>query len=119
MTTISELMQWIDGANIEAPDAAVLSAIAVYLAAGAVIDEYNAVKESAKKLIADVMAETGETKYVTPAGTAAVSAPSQTVTYDAKAIDILLRDDADLALRLSPYRKVTERAGTLRITAGK
>lgn len=25
MTTISELMQWIDGANIEAPDAAVLS----------------------------------------------------------------------------------------------
>jgi hypothetical protein len=119
MTTISELMQWIDGANIEAPDAAVLSAIAVYQAASAVIDEYNTVKDAAKKLIMDVMEETGQTKYVTQAGTAAVSAPSQTVTYDAKAIDILLRDDPDLALRLSLYRKVTERAGSLRITAGK
>ena len=34
-------------------------------------------------------------------------------------LDILLRDDPDLALRLSPYRKVTERAGSLRITVGK
>ena len=76
MTTISELMQWIDGANIEAPDAAVLSAIAVYQAAAAVIDEYNTVKDAAKKLIMDVMEETGQMKFVTLAGTAGISGPS-------------------------------------------
>ena len=119
MTTIDELKQWLDGANTEVPATAVESAIAVYHAANSVIDEYTAVKDAAKALIVDVMAKTGQTKYATLAGTAAVSAPSQTVTYDAKSIDILLRDDADLALRLSPYRKVTERAGTLRITVGK
>lgn len=119
MTTPEEMQVWIDVAVYEQPPKAVESAIAVYQAASAVLDEYTAVKERAKKLIMDVMEETGQTKYVTQAGTAAVSAPSQTVTYDAKAIDILLRDDPDLALRLSPYRKVTERAGSLRITAGK
>lgn len=93
--------------------------IALYHEVQAAIDAYTTAKEAAKQLISDVMEKTGQTKYVTLAGTAAVTAPSVTVSYDAKAIDILLRDDADLALRLSPYRKVTERAGTLRITAGK
>lgn len=122
MTTPEELAVWLETAKYKVEDlpaTAVESAIAVYQAASAVIDEYNTVKDAAKKLIMDVMEETGQTKYVTQAGTAAVSAPSVSISYDAKAIDILLRDDADLALRLSPYRKVTERAGTLRITAGK
>ena len=105
-------MNWLNGANVE-------SAIGVYQVAGAVIEEYAAVMDAAKELIADVMAETGQTKYVTAAGMATMSAPSVTVSYNAKAIDILLRDDADLAMRLSPYRKETERAGSLRITAGK
>ena len=117
--TIGNLVDEIEKATLCEPAPAVESAIAVYQAANAVIDEYTAVKEMAKQLITDVMEETGQTKYATPAGTASVSTPSQTVTYDAKAIDILLRDDADLALRLSPYRKVTERAGSLRITASK
>jgi hypothetical protein len=122
MTTPEELAVLLKTAKYKADDSpatAVESAIAIYHNASANADGYNIIKDAAKRLISDVMAKTGQMKYVTLAGTAAVSAPSQTVTYDAKAIDILLRDDADLALRLSPYRKVTERAGTLRITAKK
>ena len=101
------------------PHVAVEIAIGVYSNAKAHADEANRVADAAKKLIADVMAETGQTKYGTAAGTVAMTAPSVTVSYDAKALDILLRDDADLAMRLAPYRKETERAGTMRITAGK
>ena len=122
MSTPEELAGWIETAKfqmVDSPATAVESAIAIYQNASAFMDGYGIIKDAAKALISDVMAQTGQTKYATQAGTAAVSAPSQTVSYDAKAIDILLRDDADLALRLSPYRKVTERAGTLRITAGK
>ena len=119
MTTPEDLKVQLDVATYATPDKSVESAIAIYQAASAFADGYTIIKDAAKKLIADVMEETGQTKYVTLAGTAAITAPSQTVSYDAKAIDILLRDDADLALRLLPYRKVSERAGTLRITAGK
>lgn len=125
MTTYTEYRAPYDMANdIEdcndyEPANAVQTAIRLYQEASAAIDSYTAVKDAAKKLIMDVMAETGQTKYSTPAGTASVTAPSISVSYDAKAIDILLRDDADLALRLAPYRKESERAGTLRIAAGK
>jgi hypothetical protein len=119
MTTPEELAVWLNTAKYEVPATAVESAIAVYHAASAASDEFAAVKDAAKQLIQDVMTETGQTAYSTQAGKASITAPSQSVTYDAKAIDILLRDDADLALRLSPYRKVSERAGTLRITAAK
>lgn len=119
MITPEELKVQLDVAMMQVPQASVESAIAIYHAASAFADGYTIIKDAAKKLIADVMTETGQTKYNTAAGVAIVSAPSQTVSYDAKAIDILLRDDPDLALRLSPYRKVSERAGTLRITASK
>jgi hypothetical protein len=109
----------IEDCNDYEPGNAVQTAIRLYIEASAAIDAYTAVKDAAKQLIQDVMTETGQTVYSTQAGKAAITSPSITVTYDAKAIDILLRDDADLALRLSPYRKVTERAGSLRITAGK
>jgi predicted RecB family endonuclease len=117
--SIEDLEHALEDAQNQLPMTAVESAITVYQAAQAVIDAYTAVKDAAKQLVADVMTETGQTAYNTQAGKASITAPSMTVSYDAKAIDILLRDDADLALRLSPYRKVTERAGSLRITAGK
>ena len=101
------------------PEMAVESAIAVYLVAKAEMDAYALIAEEAKNLIADVMTETGATSYATKAGKVSITTPSISVTYDAKAIDILLRDDADLALRLSPYRKESQRTGTLRIVGAK
>lgn len=101
------------------PQAVVESAILVYQQAASEIDRMSLVKDEAKRIITSVMVETGETSYTTRAGKASVSAPSTSVSYDGKALDILIRDDADLAMRLAPYRKITERAGTLRITAAK
>ncbi len=106
-------------AHTGAPETCVESAIMVYQSAQTAIDRYELVKGEAKQLITDVMTETGQTSYTTRAGRVAVSAPSVTVSYDAKALDILVRDDADLAMRLAPYRKESERAGSLRITAAK
>jgi len=113
------LVTALEDAHNQLPATAVESAITVYQAAQSVIDAYTLAKDAAKQLITDVMTETGQTAYSTQAGKASITSPSQTVSYDAKALDILLRDDADLALRLSPYRKVSERAGTLRIAGAK
>lgn len=119
MTTIDELRAALDSAHVGVPELSVETAITVYQAAQATIDAYTTVKEAARQLIADVMAETGKTNYATRAGKVTVTAPSISVTYDHKALDTLLRDDADLALRLVPYRKETQRPGVMRITGAK
>ncbi len=119
MTTIDELRAALDAAHVGEPANSIESAITVHQAAQAVIDAYATVKEAARQLITDVMTETGKTDYATRAGKVSVTAAGRSVSYDAKALDILLRDDADLALRLAPYRKETERAGSLRITGAK
>ena len=117
--TTDELKQALSNAVEQEPDATIADAITVYLAAKSMMDAYSAIADDAKKLIADVMAETGETAYSTQAGKVSITAPATSVSYDAKAIDILMRDDADLAMRLAPYRKESQRAGTMRITGAK
>ena len=119
MVTQSELYAALDTANTGAPEASVETAIAVYLSASAEIDAYTAIKGAAKKLIGDVMTETGATAYSTKAGKASITAPSQTVSYDAKALDALAASSDDYARLLAPHRKVSERAGTMRIVAAK
>ena len=94
-------------------------AVGAYVLAAGYISRLEEMQAEAKALITEVFTETGQTDAVTSAGKVAIGAPSVTVAYDAKAIDILLRDDADLAMRLSPYRKETMRAGSMRITAKK
>ena len=117
--TTAELFAALDTANTGTPDASVESAIAVYLAAKGEIDAYNAVADAAKKLIGDVMAETGGTAYATKAGKVSITAPSVSVTYDAKALDALAVSSDEVARLLAPHRKVSERAGTMRIVAAK
>lgn len=114
-----ELLAAIESAQTQQPSAAVESAIMVYMACKAEVDAYTAVMDSAKKLISDVMAETGETAYATAAGKANVTAASVSITYDSKALDALTASSDDYARLLSPHRKVTERAGTLRIVGAK
>lgn len=94
-------------------------AVGAYLQAAGYITLFEEIQKGAKALITEIFAETGHTEAVTSAGKVVVSKPSVTVSYDAKALDILIRDDADLAMRLSAYRKETMRAGTMRITANK
>lgn len=94
-------------------------AVGAYLLAAGYISQFEKEQAEVKALITEVFTETGQTDAVTSAGKVAIGAPSVSISYDAKAIDILLRDDADLAMRLSPYRKETMRAGSMRITAKK
>jgi len=115
--TTAELTAALDAANTGTPEQSVESAVAVYLAASAEIDAYTAVKDAAKKLISDVMAETGSTAYSTKAGKVSITAPSTSVTYDAKALDALAASSDEVARLLAPHRKVSERAGTMRIVA--
>mgnify|MGYP000846140084 CR=1 FL=1 len=117
--TTNELNVALATAQTGTPEASVESAIAVYQAASAEIDAYTAIKDAAKKLISDVMAETGQTAYSTKAGKVSVSAPSQRVNYDTKALDALAASADEIARLLAPHRKVSEVAGTLRITAAK
>ena len=101
------------------PAQSVESAIAVYLGAKAQMDAYSNVADAAKKLITDVMTETGNTAYMTKAGKVSITAPSQSVSYDAKALDALAASSDEIARLLAPHRKVAERAGTMRIVAAK
>lgn len=117
--TTEELKQALSNAVEQEPASTVTDAITVYLAAKSEMDAYSAIADDTKKLIADVMVETGETACSTQAGKVSITASSTSVSYDAKAIDILLRDDPDLAMRLAPYRKESQRAGTMRITGAK
>ena len=119
MTTEELLQTALKGAVEQAPDATIADAITVYLAAKSMVDVYGKIADEAKRIIGDVMEETGETAYSTQAGKVSITAASTSVSYDAKAIDILLRDDPDLAMRLAPYRKESQRAGTVRITGAK
>ena len=117
--TTAELMAALTAAQTGAPDQSVESAVAVYLAAKGMMDAYGAVADAAKKLISDVMTETAQTAYVTAAGKVSVTAPGTSISYDAKALDALAASDDGIARLLSPHRKVTERAGTMRIVAAK
>ena len=119
MTTTTELYAALDTANTGAPELSAETAIAVYLAASAEIDAYTAIKDAAKKLIGDIMAETAQTAYSTKAGRVSITAPSVSVSYDTKALDALAASNDDYARLLAPHRKQTERAGTMRITAPK
>ena len=103
----------------ETTDESLSKAVGAYLMAAKEIERFQALQAQAKLLISEIFLETGKTSAVTPSGNVTTSKASVTVTYDAKAIDILLRDDPALSSRLSPYRKVTERPGSLRITGVK
>lgn len=117
--TLTDLRTWLLRARHEAASTedAIESAIAIYQAAAAQIDAAQALQAEAKMLLTEIMTETGETSYSTKAGKAYVTAPSRVVTYDAKGLDKLAALDDDLAFVLEPFRRVTERAGTLTIRA--
>lgn len=77
-----------------------------------VLDELD---KEVRSGIAAVIAETGVTSWDTEAGTVIVTAPSVRVSYDSRALEVLMRADADIAMKLFPYRKETNVAGSMTI----
>ena len=117
--TIEELQAALDAAHEGTPETSVESAVTVYQVAAGMVDAYTEVKDQAKALIGDVMAETGVTSYTTRAGKVAMTAPGLSVSYDAKALDLLMMLNPHYAAILGPHQKETQRAGTMRITGAK
>lgn len=109
-----ELLAWLNGWYADT-EAALATAAAVYQDAANRIEQLQAVQAQAKQLITDIFVETGATDARTPTAQVYVSRPSVTVSYDAKALDTLAAGDAEVAALLAPFRRQTERAGTLTI----
>lgn len=119
MTRVAELEAQLNQAIAQPPHRAVEDAITVYLMAKAQADAFGKVADEAKRLIGDVMVETGQPAYKTQAGNVSMTSPSVSVSYDAKALDALAASSDDFARLLAPHRKESQRAGTMRITAAK
>jgi ABC-type enterochelin transport system substrate-binding protein len=117
---LNELKTWLERARSQSPttEAAVESAMSIHLMAAGHITALQEVQAEAKTLLAEIMSETGKVELRTRVGKAYVSAPAQIVTYDSKALDRASLLDANLAAALAPYRKVSERAGSLTIRGG-
>ena len=116
---IQELETQLEQAAVMHADASVESAIMVYLAAKAQIDEFNRITDAAKRLIGDVMLHTGVTSYATQAGKVSMTSASVVTSYDTKALDALFASSDEVRRLLEPHRKVSERAGTMRIVGAK
>jgi hypothetical protein len=111
---LQELIDWLTGWGTDT-ESALETAAAVYQDAANRIEQLQAVQAQAKQLITDIFVETGTTDVRTPTAQVYVSKPGVTVSYDAKALDTLAAGDAEVAELLAPFRRQTERAGTLTI----
>ena len=109
-----DLLAWLSGWHADT-EAALATATAVYQDAANRIEQLQAVQAQAKQLITDIFVETGTTDARTPTAQVYVSRPGVTVSYDVKALDALAAADAEVAVLLTPFRRQTERAGTLTI----
>lgn len=119
MQTIPQLLATLNRITEPAPgntpDTAVCGLIALYKETASYITAFQELQTKIKAELTEVMVETGQLEYKTEAGRAYVPAPGRSVSYDAKALDVLAQANADLAELLRPYRKETERAGSLTI----
>lgn len=96
-------------------DAALTNMIDAYRSIAAHVKELEALQAKAKQFVTEIMQETGQTKAITPAGTAQFTAASERVSWDGKALDALCASSPAIATILTPHRKVTQVAGGLTI----
>lgn len=115
MTIFEALAGKLTEAKTGTPEQSVAAAIAVYKEAGDLQSIAEMYRKQAKAMITEVMEETACTDYKTAEGRAYVISPSQRVSYDAKALDVLCTASPDIASLLWPHRKESEVAGTLTI----
>ena len=100
-------------------EAALDLAVGAYKQAAGYVTLLQELQAEAKALIAEIFAETGQADATTSVGKVSIAKPSVTVSYDGRALDILCKADADLALKLFVHRKEAQRAGAMRITGAK
>ena len=91
------------------------TAIGLYKEAASYLTALLEFQADCKLQLSEILAELGETSAETPSGRCTVSRPSLVITYDRKGLDALCETDPQLQAALTPYRRVTERAGVLTI----
>lgn len=97
------------------PDQAAEQAIALYRQLAQSVKELEALQKRVKQFLVDLITETGQTSWTTPAGKAYLPAPSIVIRYDTKALDQLLANHPEFHPILSPHRTEEERPGSLTI----
>jgi hypothetical protein len=101
--------------NAEEHEDAIGYAIRAYLKLKEAVDKLKDDMDEMKAVAENAMAHLDIDGLNTEYGSVTMTKGSKTVSYDAKAIDILIADDDQLAARLLPYRKESVREGSLRI----
>lgn len=96
-------------------DDAVEAAVDLLRRARAVKDALAAVEAAARLTISEAIEETGKTRWETRAGTAYVTSTGQSVTFDARALEALVKSDPALARILDPHRTVKTTGGSLTV----
>jgi hypothetical protein len=91
------------------------NAITEYKTLAGQIKNLQEQQKTHKAVIEEIFVEIGVDKADTKAGKAYITAPSVTISYDAKALDALCASDDQINRLLSPHRKESQRAGTLTI----
>ena len=107
---LTDLAEWTGS-----PADAAHVAIDIYRRAAANIDELKEIQTAAKAIIGDLIAETGNERWTTPAGTAVLSSPSVRVSYSAKPLDVLCGANPEVAELLRPYRSETMVPGSVTV----
>lgn len=79
------------------------------------LEPWQRLQTRAKSALSDIIAETGVAEWAGQFGRCYVPAAGVSVSYDAKALDALCASDPDLAAKLQPHRKVSERPGSLTV----
>jgi hypothetical protein len=66
-----------------------------------------------KETLAEIYAETGNKSFTVDAGMTYITDETESVSYDNTAIETLCISDPALAARLSPFRKINKRRGSI------
>jgi hypothetical protein len=101
--------------NHDNPGTALDQAIGLYLEIASYLKALEGLQAEAKRIAGDVLTELSLTEAKTSTGRCYVTKPAVIVSYDSKGLEALADNDDELAALLTPYRRVTERAGTLTI----
>ena len=91
------------------------AAIGIYKQCASYIEAIHDLQAECKQTISDILVEWAEISAETPSGKCYVTAPGVSVSYDRKALDDLCERDEEWARRLLPFRKESERPGSLTI----
>ena len=83
------------------------------------IADLDARKKGLRETVSSFLADCQTSRLDRPLATVRMIEPTETVTYDRRALDSLAASDPEIGRILSPHRKVTVRAGYVKVEWAK